>query len=141
MGLGRGWRAGQHMTQFVEHPHRAHAPGAHHGLCGEQRTGKPLVAHGEVLRTVVEATEFGAAGGHAATETAALLEQRHPVSGLQQRARTGHAGHARTDHREVSGSRGVCRPGLGCGAGGGRWSGTGGLFVVHGAERWLDGMV
>ena len=129
MRFGRRRGTGQHMTEFVEHAHRVRTPGAHHGLCGLQCLGEALVAHREVLRTVVEAAEFAAAGGHAATEAAALFKQGDAVTRLQQRARAGHAGHAGAHHRDVHRGR---FPGLGgagrlardgCGRGAGFFAG------------------
>ena len=54
-----------------------------------QRLLEAGIAHGEVLRSMVETAELGLARGHAAAPAAALVDQRHaPASAreLQQRS-------------------------------------------------------
>lgn len=74
----------QFATKGIEHAHRGHAPGAvviqgaRHLPQGE---GKALVAHGEVLGTVIKGAKVGVAGGHAAGCARAFLEHTHLVTG------------------------------------------------------------
>ena len=90
-----------HAAHGIEHAHGIGAPGLANLRGGGQRLCESIIAHGEVLRTMVEAAKAGRARRHAAAGAFAFFKDGDAMAGLHQGARAGNACHAGTHDGEI----------------------------------------
>ncbi len=121
--FARRRRGGGRAAGSVQHLDGGCAPRAAQPGHGFQGVREARIAHREVLGAGIESPERRFHRRHPAARVAGLLEDDRRMAGLHQGARTGDAGHARADHGDAPGGRGL--PSGAGGSAAGRSAGTG----------------